>query len=111
MEVGEDSLATDNTDETYSSEEAGDSLFDYGDVTGNKEPGAEMLQIERPLNSVSMHLYVTCTDNVVDLSSANICRHKFNRGRHRVTKVQLHEGGRAEGAAREHAPAISRNRR
>ena len=38
-EIQEESILTDNTEETYADTEGGDSLIDYGEAVGNKEPG------------------------------------------------------------------------
>jgi hypothetical protein len=46
--VGEVSLLTNTADETYSSEEGGDSLVDYGEELGNKEPGAVLVSNSCP---------------------------------------------------------------
>ncbi len=42
---------TDNTEETYADTEGGDSLIDYGEEVGNKEPG----------EPTSMHGLLACT--------------------------------------------------
>jgi hypothetical protein len=43
-EVQEETILTDNTEETYADNEGGDSLIDYGEAVGNKEPGETMAQ-------------------------------------------------------------------
>lgn len=37
--LDENLSVTDNTEETYADTEGGDSLIDYGEEVGNKEPG------------------------------------------------------------------------
>lgn len=55
MEVKEEDLLTDNTEETYADTEGGDSLIDYGEEVGNKEPGGENICALVPIFLPQLH--------------------------------------------------------